>query len=312
MKDLARKGPVGRDWFGLDHFVPGPRFLRDGSVLHLLEEVGSTNDFLLGRGPSAPGRRCTWDGWGWRAESRATLAPVSDPVPGTVVVARRQTRGRGRQGRAWTDCGGLNLTVVVPPHRASFDRGFSVWIGLLTVLLLREKLNLDARLKWPNDIVVNGRKLGGILVESTGHRSHPAVAAGLGLNLSTGPGEFPAQLQGVATSVFAETGRRVRPADVAGPLLARVEAELDRFDMMGWEPWKAELACLDCLLGRTIVLQRGPRRVEGQAAGIDETGSLVVVEENGDRRTYAAGDVHIVSDARAHRDDGEDPDGGRA
>lgn len=308
MKELAHRGPVGRDWFGLDHFVPGPRFLRDGSVLHLLEEVGSTNDFLLGRGAPARGRRCSWDGWGWRAEALATLPPVSDPAPGTVVVARRQTQGRGRQGRVWTDCGGLNLTVVVPPHRASFDRGFSVWIGLLTVLLLRERLNVDARLKWPNDIVVGGRKLGGILVESTGHRSHPAVAAGLGLNLTTGPAEFPAHLQGQATSVFAETGRKVRPAEIAGPLIARVEAEVDRFDMMGWQPWKAELACLDCLLGRSVVLQRGAQRSSGQAAGIDETGSLILLDEQGERRVFAAGDVHIVSDRRSGNDgdDGDD------
>lgn len=291
-------GPVARDWFGLHDFVPGPRFLRDGSVLYLLDEVGSTNDFLLGRGASATGRRCTWDGWGWRAEAHARLEPVADPLPGTVVVARRQTAGRGRQGRTWSDCGGLNMTVVVPPHRASFDRGFSVWLGLLTVLMLRERLNIDARLKWPNDLVVGGRKLGGILVESTGSRKRPAVAAGLGLNIDAGRADLPAGLERQATSVRIETGRGVRPGEVAGPLIARVEAELDRFQMLGWEPWESELACLDCLLGRDIVLQCGNQRVRGQAAGIDATGSLVLMENDGNQRPYAAGDVHIVSDGR--------------
>ena len=298
MKDLAGRGPVGRDWFGLDHFVPGPRFLRDGSNLYLLDEVGSTNDFLLGRGESAPGRLCRWDGWGWQAEEIKRLEPVGEPVPGTVVVSRRQTAGRGRQGRSWQDCGGLNLTVVVPPHRASFDRGFSVWLGLQTVLLLREEFQIDARLKWPNDITVAGRKLGGILVESTGSRSHPAVAAGLGLNLSAGRAEFPPDLLGQATSVWAETGRRIRPAELSGRLLARVEADLDRFDQLGWEPWRSELSCLDCLLGREIVLVRNRQEYRGQGAGIDETGSLLLDGADGKRVTFRGGDVHIVSDGR--------------
>ena len=295
MMDLGRMGPVGRDWFGLDHFVPGPRFLRDGSVLYLLDEVGSTNDFLLGRGEAASGRRCRWDGWGWKAEEITRLDPVADPAPGTVVVSRRQTAGRGRQGRAWADCGGLNLTVVVPPHRASFDRGFSVWLGLLTVLVLREDFNVDARLKWPNDIMVGGRKLGGILVESTGTSScsRTAVAAGLGLNLSAGVADFPGPLQGKATSVFAENGRRIRPAEVSGCLIARVERELDRFDMLGWEPWRPVLSCLDCLLGREIVLRSGGVEFQGQAAGIDENGGLLLENSSGERSVFSVGEVHI-------------------
>lgn len=296
--DLARNGPVGRDWFGLDHFVPGPRFLRDGSVLYLLDEVGSTNDFLLGRGEPARGRRCSWDGWGWRAQEITRLDPVSDPAPGTVVVARRQTAGRGRQGRTWSDCGGLNLTVVIPPHHASFDRGFSVWLGLLSVLVLREDFNVDARLKWPNDIMVGDRKLGGILVESTGARSRSriAVAAGLGLNLTTGAADFPPHLFGQATSIYLVNRRRVKPAEIAGRLIARVERELDRFDMLGWEPWCEILSCLDCLLGREIIVGSGGRRFQGQAAGIDEKGALLLVDAAGATTAFSAGDVHLVRD----------------
>ena len=67
MRHPAAGGPVHRDWFGLADFRPGARFVRDGAALYLLDEVGSTNDFLLGRGRPAPGRLCTWDGWGWNA-----------------------------------------------------------------------------------------------------------------------------------------------------------------------------------------------------------------------------------------------------
>ncbi len=166
--DLPGKAQVHRDWFGLAGFRPGPKFLRDGGTLYLLEAVGSTNDFLLGRGGNGTGRLCTWDGWGWNAQSPRELTPVTSPLPGSVIVAHHQSTGHGRQGRTWRDCGGLHLSVVVPPHRAVMERGFSVWLGLITVLTLREDFQLDARLKWPNDIMVRGRKIGGILVQRSG------------------------------------------------------------------------------------------------------------------------------------------------
>ena len=184
MKHVPGKGKVGRDWFGLDHFVPGARFVRDGGRLYLLDSVGSTNDFLVGRGDPATGRLCEWDGWGWKAGPCLTLEPVREPRPGTVVVAAEQTAGHGRQGRAWLDCGGLNLSVVVPTHRASVNRGFPVWLGLMVVRCLREDFAAPVQLKWPNDVLYEGRKIGGLLLERTGLPDHTLVVAGLGLNLT--------------------------------------------------------------------------------------------------------------------------------
>ncbi len=233
MKRIFDKGTVSRDWFGIGSFLPGPRFTRESGRLFLLEAVGSTNAFLRGKGEPAQGRLCSWDGWGWKAQERTLLHPVPEAKPGTVVVARRQTAGQGRQGRKWVDCGGLHLSVVVPTHRASFDRGFSVWVGLLTVLVLREEFKVDARLKWPNDIVCGDRKLGGILLEKTGSGAAMIVVAGLGLNLTARRGDFPAALQETATSILEETGRPLGRGEIAGRLLSRVENELDVFKASG-------------------------------------------------------------------------------
>jgi hypothetical protein len=93
VKLRSGSGPVDRDWFGLDAFLPGPRFTRDGGQLYLLDEVGSTNDFLRGRGPEAVGRLCRWDGWGWVAQTRSRLAPVRELRPGSVVVGSGSTPG---------------------------------------------------------------------------------------------------------------------------------------------------------------------------------------------------------------------------
>jgi biotin-[acetyl-CoA-carboxylase] ligase BirA-like protein len=292
------RSKVDRDWFGLEQFRPGPRFIRDGAVLYLLDEVGSTNTFLRGQGEPARGRLCRWDGWGWRAGERSLLSPPARPVLGSVAVARRQTAGRGRQGRQWRDCGGLNLSVVVPPHVAVAGQGFSVWLGLQTVLALRAGHHFDARLKWPNDIVVGRRKLGGILLERSTDGADESVVGGLGLNLATPPGGFPAELQTSATSILIESGHAPGPGELAGRLLRRIESEFDRFRAEGWAPFRPALALVDSLLGRRVRLEAGRRLVEGRAEGIDDGGRLLVRTggPGGGLETFFAGDVHVLSD----------------
>jgi len=316
MKRLIGRGHVARDWFGLDVFQVGPRLLRDSGRLYLLDEVGSTSEFLRGCGGPALGRFCSWDGWGWKAREQEKLFPVSDPTPGTMVVARRQTAGKGRQGRSWEDCGGLHLSVVVPPHRASFAQGFSVWLGLLTVLVMRDDFQVDARLKWPNDILVGKRKLGGILLENTWNRDQKMVVAGLGMNLNAALGDFPTHLQVSATSTLIETGRRLRPGEVGGRIMARVEQELDQFQDQGWGPYRSALSYLDCLLGQAIHLKSGGGDFRGRAVGIDDNGHLQVQGDGNRIVLFSAGDVHLTAlekpeDASSGRTPGKDREAGR-
>ena len=310
MRLRAGSGPVDRDWFGLDAFLPGPRFTRDGGQLYLLDEVGSTNDFLRGRGAEAPGRLCRWDGWGWVAQTRSRLAPVAELRPGTVVVARRQSAGRGRQGRQWVDCGGLHLSVSVPRHRAAFNRGFSVWLGLMTTLVLREGERIDARLKWPNDIVVDRRKLGGILIERAGTAAGAQVVAGLGLNLSAGRRDLPPGLRESATSLAAEGGRVPRLGDLCARLLNRVEAELDRFCDEGWGSFRPALELLDCLLGQQVRVVTRQGEWRGRAVGIDDQGALLLEREQPDGLKVVeglrGGDVHLLPPDADPRDGGAD------
>lgn len=293
MYDPQGKPTIGRDWFGLKVFESGVRFRRTGARLYLLEEVPSTNDFLLGRGPAALGRICHWKEWGWQADKKEELAPIDRLERGNVVVARRQSAGKGRQGRSWSDCGGLNLSVVIPDHPAARQKGFSVWLGLMVVLAMREDFNLDARLKWPNDIMVGERKLGGILLE-TQQRNGGGMIAGLGMNISTGLTDFPGQLQGTATSLVHETGHKFKPGAIAGCIVRRVEDEFDRFARDGWLPWQPSLSALDCLLGRQIRILSGKNIFEGRSLGIGLEGTLLVQEKSQQTKVFYAGDVHLL------------------
>jgi BirA family transcriptional regulator, biotin operon repressor / biotin---[acetyl-CoA-carboxylase] ligase len=287
------KNSVSRDWFGLNVFESGVRFRRKGARLYLLEDVPSTNDFLLGRGPSSLGRICQWKDWGWQAPEITELQPIDHVQRGTVVVAHRQSAGRGRQGRTWIDCGGLNLSVVIPEHPAARQKGFSVWLGLMVVLALREEFNLDARLKWPNDIMVGERKLGGLLLENTGLNGGNLIA-GLGLNILTKREDFPPSLQALATSVVQETGRRHKPGAIAGCIVRRVEDEFDRFAREGWLPWQPSLSALDCLLGREIRIRSGGTIYEGRSLGIGPNGALMVDDGEGKTSLFYAGDIHLL------------------
>ncbi len=291
--------PTRRDWFGLSSFAPGDDFTRDSPHVYLLEEVDSTSDFLLGRGEAVAGRLCRWRGWGWQAGSLAVHEPLQSPAPGTLVVARRQTQGHGRQGRTWWDCGGLYLSWVWPQEQAQLRPELAVWAGLIVVLALRESFALDVQLKWPNDLLVGGLKLGGLLVDRIVSGPLSLVVVGLGMNLTAGKADFPVQLQGRATSLGILLGKPPRLAEVAGVILARLGAERHRFAAEGWSPYRESLARCDWLRGRNVTIQAGQGELRGQAVGIGEEGALLLLSETGETLRLHMGDVHFTQAAVA-------------
>lgn len=297
------KRPPVRDWFGLEAFNPGSARSQEDSVVLLLESVGSTNDFLLGRGDGAVGRPCRWGGWGWQAGAQQRLLPPAAPAPGSVVVARRQTQGRGRRGRDWLNTNGLMMSWLVPPVPARGVTGLAVWTGLIAALVLRDKFALPVQVKWPNDLVIAGRKLGGLLLEAARTDAGPVMVAGLGLNLRVRTHELPPVLRAYATSFMIETGHSPRPATVAGELLRRFDAELPLFRAEGWTQFRDRYRECDSLRGCWVELETGCGVVNGRVAGIDATGALVLRRSDGREMRLLAGDVHVREVAA--------PDGGR-
>lgn len=285
------------DWFGLVDFPAAAARAAPGAVCILLETVGSTSDFLLGRGGGAVGRVCRWDGWGWQAEPQARLLPLEAPAAGTVAFARRQTHGRGRMGRAWVSTSGLMMSWVVPPLPARRTSALAMWTGLVAALALREEFGLDVALKWPNDLVVGGRKLGGVLIDAARARRGPLLVAGLGVNLGSAAAQLPAVLRGQATSVWLEARRSPTVAAVGGAILARFFAELPRFGAEGWEPYRAPLEACDHLRGRRVELATGRGVLRGEACGVDASGALLLRREDGREIRVLAGDVHVLGTA---------------
>ncbi len=279
-----------RDWFGLPGFDPGPG--RHGGFLYVLDEVGSTSDFLLGRGDPAPGRLCRWDGWGWQAGDRHMIPPPVNVRPGSLAVARRQSGGRGRQGRSWFTAGGLAMSWTIAPVPSRQASRLAVWTGLMAAAAVGELTGRPVRLKWPNDLWLDDRKLGGMILDLVQKGPERLLVAGLGVNVGDWPVAMPGEVRAMAASL--PEGPETTPAALAAAVLGRCDGELARFLDQGWAPYRPLFDELDLLRDRSVVLAAPSGTVSGTARGIDDTGALLLDTPSGDLEAVLAGDVHLT------------------
>lgn len=215
----------------------------------------------------------------------------------TVVVAEHQSAGRGRRGRAWSDAPGTSLLASIlvrprtPPARWP---AFSLTTAVAVAGALRRAAGLDARLKWPNDVVARGRKLGGILVEARTAEGDPALVVGVGLNLAQR--EFPPELAGAATSVALETAQAPDRDAVLASVLEEFDAWRARLEAEGFEPVRLRWLALADTIGRAVTVDG----VTGVAVGLDADGALLVESAAGIRR-IVAGEIVGAAPAPAGR-----------
>lgn len=230
--------------------------------------------------------------------TRARELAAAGAPQGTVVTASEQTAGRGRQGRAWTapPNKALLYSAIVRPLDA---RHAMLPLAVpLAVCEAAEDLNpnLDCKVKWPNDIHVDGRKLAGVLIEARPQDGWAVI--GIGLNLTIQPAEFPEELRDSAVSIFGadhRTGGRgsAGPSPLlsggpppVGPLNNRLEHWVRAEPDQVLTEWRNR----DALLGREVAWEGG----SGVADGVDDRGFLLVVTPGGDRVAIGAGEVHLT------------------
>jgi BirA family transcriptional regulator, biotin operon repressor / biotin---[acetyl-CoA-carboxylase] ligase len=248
-----------------------------------------------------------WDGEPvqvWAGLWRAPLLEVHDLLPSTndrareladegapaftVVLAEDQSAGRGRGGHAWHSApgSGLCLSVLLPGQGAPPPH-LPLLVGLAAARAAESVgPHVGVGLKWPNDLVIRGRKLGGILCE----RHHGAIVAGLGLNIRQRPGDFPPELIGLATSLEAVAG----PVPMGGlvtALLRELRALCGRPGAALTPDLHEELSERDVLQGLEVVTQvAGP----GVARGIDTDGALILEHADGSVQRVLAGSVRAL------------------
>lgn len=227
-------------------------------------------------------------------EARA-LAMQGAPE-GTVVIAETQTAGRGRIGRSWAaPAGGIYLSIILRPTIAPPEAlRFPLIAGVAVSQTIERVTRLSARLKWPNDVLINGRKVAGILTEMNAEMDRiNFIIVGIGINVNTPPENLPAELRETAAVLSIEAGRTISRVKLVQTLLTEFELLYDEFRKEGFEPIRRRWKALSETLGTMVTVTFADQQVHGRAFDIDPDGALLIQKWNGNLERVVAGDVSL-------------------
>ncbi|MEM0897463.1 MAG: biotin--[acetyl-CoA-carboxylase] ligase [Verrucomicrobiota bacterium] len=238
-----------------------------------LEEVDSTNSELL--------RRIEREG----AES----------ARGMLLLAEHQSGGRGRRERVWESDHGGNLLcslALVPP----FERESWGWIAQIAALAVSDALvkagARDLKVKWPNDVMISGRKVAGILVESRAGSSEAIAVIGVGVNVASHPGITA--VEGMASTSLRQEGLpEADVEDLCVDYVRSLESWLNSAEN-GFEECRRELMARSFILGRQVRVTTDRGEIEGTAVGLSESGALILRAEDGERTVLSAERLRVV------------------
>jgi len=230
---------------------------------------------------------------------QAKALAAAGAAEGTVVIAEEQTAGRGRRGRAWFSPPrvGIYMSLIlrpdIPPQEAP---RFALLAAAAVAAAVRETTGLEVTIKWPNDILAGGRKLGGILTEASMEMDRVEyLIIGVGLNVNLNRRDFPPELQPIATSIRAETGRPTDRILLTKRLLESLEATYNECRREGFAPILKRWQGFSEMLGRRVAVDVGERRFTGKVAAFGADGSLVLRSPDGETLRFFSGDVHFES-----------------
>ena len=216
---------------------------------------------------------------------------------GVVVFAESQTKGRGRLGRKWTSPThkGLWFSVLLRPELSPQE---TTQLTVASAIALRRAIKkvtgLTADIKWPNDLLIGGKKVVGILTEMSAEVDRVRhVILGIGVDVNQGAAEFPAELRKIATSLKMESGEAVSRAELATEIMRELDFDYARicggkFSAVADE-WEAGCATI----GKNVAVQMGTRLIRGCAEALDDDGALLVRSEHGHLERIIGGDVTL-------------------
>ena len=254
----------------IDDILSGLQNQTIGRRIHTYARVGSTNDLAL---------QCGIDG----AEE------------GTLILAESQTQGRGRHGRRWLAPPGSSiLASVILRHRLRVDQvGLPNLIGAVAIATaISELTNLSTRIKWPNDVLIQGKKVSGVLTELEYDRHRqPFFVMGFGVNVNTTRADLPGELRASATSLRIESGREISRVVLLQTILRRLEENYFRLKRSDTEPIIATANRLLHLSGDWVQINTADGIFCGKTEAIDQDGGLLLKDMNGNRRKFLVGEV---------------------
>ncbi len=218
---------------------------------------------------------------------------------GAVVFAEAQTKGRGRLGRRWVSPRGLGLWLSVllrPTCRPQETTQLTVAGAVAVARAVRRQTGLKPEVKWPNDLLLRGRKFAGILTELSGEQDRVRHAVlGIGVDVNLPAGDLPPELRRQSTSLRMELGRLVPRAELAVGLLRELNVAYQQLRAGEFAKLADEWEASCTTLGREIEVVAGERRLKGRAESLDADGSLLVRTKYGRLEHVTGGDVTLLT-----------------
>ena len=216
---------------------------------------------------------------------------------GAVVFAESHTKGRGRLGRKWISPGrkGLWFSVLLRPDLRPQETT-QLTVASVTALrrAIQSETGLHPEIKWPNDIVIGGKKVAGILTELSAELDRVRhVILGIGVDVNLVAGEFPPELRKLATSLKIESGRAISRAELATAILRELDADYARICGGGFAEVADEWQEHCKTIGRQVTIQIGERRIRGRAESLDDDGALLLRTDHGRLERITGGDVTL-------------------
>ena len=261
------------DSLSSEEILPNLQTVWLGRSYHYLATINSTNDHAL-------------------------LLAAQDAPHGTVVVAEQQTRGRGRLRREWlsTPNRGIYMSILLRnplPLRVAPQSTYVAALSLAKVL--RDEYGLESTIKWPNDVLISGKKAVGILTEMQSDQDYSRfIVMGIGINVNHGREEMDGPFRYPATSVAIEAGRTIKRQHLLVAFLRRFEMDYENFVKNGFSALVPEMEALSAIFGKQITILCGDRQYSGKAQGFSPEGALLLLGNDGKQETIWAGDVTRV------------------
>jgi BirA family biotin operon repressor/biotin-[acetyl-CoA-carboxylase] ligase len=216
---------------------------------------------------------------------------------GVVVFAESQTRGRGRLGRKWMSPAkqGLWFSVLLRPDlRPQETTRLNVASATALRRAIESQTGLKPEIKWPNDILIQGKKVAGILTELSGELDHVKyVVLGIGVDVNLSQGDFPAELRKLATSLKAELGKPVSRPELAVVILRELDLDYARITSGQFAAVADEWEEHGTTIGQEVTIRTGDRRIRGRAESLGEDGELLLRTEHGHLERIIGGDVTL-------------------
>lgn len=247
-----------------------------GRIIHYFDEVDSTN-------------------------TRAHTFVKQGAAEGTLIIAEQQTAGRGRMGRPWHSPKGKGLwmsLILKPQIPLHFTPHLTLLVAVALCRSIRQQTQLAVGIKWPNDLLIDGKKISGILLESSAEDEKlQYVIAGVGIGVNLSPEDYPEELKGVATSLAIEAGEKINRSALLQHFMLELESMYKVYHEQGFTPIKLLWEALSVSLNKQVRTMTPQGLKTGFAEGIDDSGALIVREENGSLTKWYSGNIEFGSGA---------------